>query len=500
MSRYLSRLGRFSFRHRRVVLAAWLLVLGAMVGLAGATGGKTSDTFTVPGTQSQQAVDLIHQRIPALAGASTQIIVATSPGAKVTDRAVTNGIDATVTRLEKVPQVAAVTNPFQTKTISPNGRAAIITVQYNAQAAGVKTSTLNALTAATGSARATGAEVQYSGVVYPGSTITASETPEAVGILIGFVILLITFGSLVAAGLPLLTAIIGVGIGLTGITALAKVVTVSSASTALALMLGLSCGIDYALFIASRHRANMLRGMSVEDSVALAVGTAGSSVVFAALTVMVALCGLTVVGIPFLSVMGLAAAGTVAIALLIAITLLPALFGFAGIAGALTKYNQFSGPLLAALLVFPTLGMAAAPVNSWAARRAALPAWLRDRRRTEYRRDRRAFAAGMATGGAIAVVGVAIAAAALLFTGHQVQTPNLVGPVQGSSAPAAPATPSRSPSSSPSASTSPTSSPSATPTPTPTSSSPSPSTSPSPSSSPSPTASPTPTATSTATP
>jgi cellulose synthase/poly-beta-1,6-N-acetylglucosamine synthase-like glycosyltransferase len=147
-----------------------------------------------------------------------------------------------------------------------------------------------------------------------------------------------------------------------------------------------------------------------------------------------------------------------------------ALFGFAGIAGALTKTNQLSGPLLAALLLFPTLGMAAAPVNSWAARRAALPAWLRERRTTEYRRDRRAFAAGMATGGVIAVVGVAIAAIALLFTGHHaVQTPNLVGPAQGSSS--APATPSRSPSATPSASATPTSSPTLTPSSSPTSSS-----------------------------
>jgi cellulose synthase/poly-beta-1,6-N-acetylglucosamine synthase-like glycosyltransferase len=135
-----------------------------------------------------------------------------------------------------------------------------------------------------------------------------------------------------------------------------------------------------------------------------------------------------------------------------------ALFGFIGIGAALTKTNQLSGPLLAGLLLFPTLGLAAAPVNSWAARRAALPAWLRDRRTTEYRRDRRAFAAGVATGGAVAVLGVAIAALALLFTGHPpAQTPNLVGPARGSSAPA-------SPSRSPSATTTPT------PTPTPTTS------------------------------
>jgi cellulose synthase/poly-beta-1,6-N-acetylglucosamine synthase-like glycosyltransferase len=173
-----------------------------------------------------------------------------------------------------------------------------------------------------------------------------------------------------------------------------------------------------------------------------------------------------------------------------------AVFGFAAIAGALSRYDQLGGPLLAGLLLFPTLGLAAAPVNSWAARRAALPAWLRDRRRTEYRRDRRAFAAGVATGGAIAVLGVAIAAMALLFTGHQpVQTPDLVGPAQGSHAPAPGTTPSGSPSGSPSATVSPASSPSATPTPTPTAT-----TSPSPTSSPSPSATASPTATATSTP
>jgi len=138
-----------------------------------------------------------------------------------------------------------------------------------------------------------------------------------------------------------------------------------------------------------------------------------------------------------------------------------ALFGFIGIGAALTRADQLSGPLLAGLLLFPTLGLAAAPVNSWAARQAALPSWLRDRRTTEYRRDRRTFAVGVATGGAVAVLGVAIAALALLFTGQPpAQTPNLVGSAQGSSAPA---TPSRSPSSTPSSTTTPTTSPSASP-------------------------------------
>ena len=178
-----------------------------------------------------------------------------------------------------------------------------------------------------------------------------------------------------------------------------------------------------------------------------------------------------------------------------------ALLGFAGIAGSLTKLNQFSGPLLAGMLLFPTLGLAAAPVNSWAARRAALPAWLRDRRTTEYRRDRRAFAAGVATGGAVAVLGVAIAALALLFTGRPpAHTPNLVGPARGSSAPAAPShspspstspTPSSPTSSSPGTTSTPTASPSTSPTTSPTAS---PSTTPS--ASPSTSATPIPAATS----
>jgi cellulose synthase/poly-beta-1,6-N-acetylglucosamine synthase-like glycosyltransferase len=170
-----------------------------------------------------------------------------------------------------------------------------------------------------------------------------------------------------------------------------------------------------------------------------------------------------------------------------------ALLGFIAMGAALTKTNQLSGPLLAGLLLFPTLGLAAAPVNSWAARRAALPAWLRERRTTEYRRDRRSFAVGVATGGAVAVVGVVVAALALLFTGHPVQPPDLVGPAQGTSAPASP---SRSPSTSPSATTTPTTSPSASPT----TSSPTPSSSPSSSVTPSASATPTTTTTTTPTP
>src|SRR5690606_5367066 len=153
---------------------------------------------------------------------------------------------------------------------------------------------------------------------------------EVIGLGVAVVVLLITFGSLLAAGMPLLTALIGVGVGAAGVLSLSAVTEISSATLTLGLMLGLAVGIDYALFLLSRHRQQLADGLDPLTSAGRAVGTAGSAVVFAGGTVVIALAGLTVVGVPFLSIMGLAAAATVALAVLVAITLLPALMGFAG--------------------------------------------------------------------------------------------------------------------------------------------------------------------------
>ncbi|AKU14695.1 MMPL family transporter [Luteipulveratus mongoliensis] len=330
MSTYLYRLANWSVVHRRIVLAVWLLLAVGAVVLAQASGGKTNDNFTIPGTESQQAVSVLEKKLPAANAGQTQLVFATHGDAKITDPANQKAIAATTTRLKAIPGVAAVVDPFQSKTISPKQQVAIGTVQYKNEALDVTDGTLDAVKKAVEPAQNSGVQVDYSGTAYPGWKQEISETPEMIGIAVAFVILLITFGAFVAAGLPILNAIIGVVITLMGITALAAVLDIASASTTVAMMLGLSCGIDYALFILSRHRNNLLTGMDVRESVALAVGTAGSSVVFAGLTVIIALCGLSVAGIPFLTVMGLAAAGAVLIALLVALTLLPALLGFAG--------------------------------------------------------------------------------------------------------------------------------------------------------------------------
>ncbi|MEY9846449.1 MMPL family transporter [Streptacidiphilus sp. MAP5-3] len=330
MSTYLFQLARWAFRRRRIVLCFWLVVAVVAIVLATASGGKTNDTFTIPGTESQRTTDLLKHTLPALAGGQTQVVFAAPAGQAVTNPGPRAGVEASLARIRGVPQVATVSDPYAAHGVSPDQKAALVSVQWNGQPGDVKDASLNDLKAAVAPAQQAGVQVEYSGSVYPGWRLVPSELPELIGLIIAFFILLVTFGALVAAGMPILTAVLGVVVSLMGITALASVINIASASTTVAIMLGLSCGVDYGLFILFRHRNQVLQGMDTEQSVGLAVGTAGGSVVFAALTVIIALCGMSVVGIPFLTVMGLAAAAAVAVALLIALTLLPALLGFAG--------------------------------------------------------------------------------------------------------------------------------------------------------------------------
>jgi RND superfamily putative drug exporter len=330
MSHFLYELARFAFRRRRLVLGVWLAAAIAAVAIAVASGGHTNDTFTIPGTESQNAAAVLDAKLPAFSGGQTTIVFAASSGERLTSPAAEAKVDSAMAGLRSIPQVSSVITPYQGHLVSPSGTIALGQVQWSAQPTSVTSASLDAVKAAMRPLQASGIRVEYNGSVYPGWHVTLSETPELIGLVIAFAILMVTFGAFAAAGMPILGAIIGVVTTLMGVTAVASVVTIASASTTVALMLGLSCGIDYGVFILSRHRANLLGGLTPEESVPLALGTAGSSVVFAALTVIIALCGLTVVGIPFLTVMGLAAAASVTVALLIALTLVPALLGFAG--------------------------------------------------------------------------------------------------------------------------------------------------------------------------
>ncbi|HZL02079.1 MAG TPA: MMPL family transporter [Cellulomonas sp.] len=345
MATVLYRLGRWSMRRRWVVLVSWLAVLGAVGGFAVAAGGgsELEEQFSIPGTESAQAKDVLTERFGAafanqaseLTGsdgvtpATARILLASPEGTVVMDPAVAQQAGAFLAQVGAVDGVTGVSDPFTALTIAPDGSALYADVQLAEPAADVPAATLDALESIVDDADAAGWRAALSGGPFLDELEIISGA-ESIGVVVALVVLVVTFGSLLAAGMPILTALIGVSIGAAGIIAVSSVVDVSSATLALALMLGLAVGIDYALFILSRYRTHLSEGLAPIDAVGRAVGTAGSAVVFAGVTVVIASAGLAVVGIPFLGIMGVAAAATIAVAVLIAITLLPALLGFAG--------------------------------------------------------------------------------------------------------------------------------------------------------------------------
>ena len=328
MAATLQRLGRISFRHRRRVLAIWLGLLVVLAIVGGAVSKPFSEEFKIPGTGSQQAIDLLKAKLPAASGAAGQVVFAAPSGSKVKDDAAS--IESAVAAAGKTPGVVSITNPLETPgAVSKDGRYALAQVQFEDERDMIKSSQRERLQETFAPVEKAGVDVEFGGAAGEEKG-GAGGASELIGIVVALIVLTITFGSLLTAGLPLVTAAIGVGTGILGITLFTAFTTLSSTTSALAAMLGLAVGIDYALFIVSRYRTGVVQGMDPEEAIGHAVGTSGSAVVFAGSTVAIALAALTVCGIPFLTAMGLAAAGTVVIAVLIALTLVPALLGFAG--------------------------------------------------------------------------------------------------------------------------------------------------------------------------
>ncbi|HEY0449689.1 MMPL family transporter [Actinophytocola sp.] len=330
MATFLYRLGRASFRRRWLVTGVWaalLIVLG--IGAVGLSGQLTN-AVTIPGTEAQRAIDHLKSTFPeaGIGGGTARVAIAAPEGQTFTDPANKAAVERVVAAIENAPEVARVTDPFKTRAVSPDGTVALVQVGYDQQAFALTDADRAGLEKAARSGESAGLTVELGGDATRAAPATGAT--EILGVLVAALVLVITFGSLLAAGLPLLTALVGVGVGMAGITTASGFLELNANTPVLALMIGLAVGIDYALFIVSRYRNELARGLDHERAAARAVGTAGSAVVFAGLTVIVALAGLTVVGIPFLGEMGVAAAITVAVAVLIAITLLPAVLGFAG--------------------------------------------------------------------------------------------------------------------------------------------------------------------------
>lgn len=334
MAKALQRLGLFAAKRRVAVIVAWLLILIG-VGTAAATlSGPTANSFTIPGTQSSDALQTVNEKFPQLAadGATVQVVMTAPAGESVTDPRAAAAITKAVDELKQIPDIATVTNPLdrQRPVVSQDRTVAVSTVTFNESQGNVEQASLDRVQQAAESARSAGLDVTIGGNAF--QTVPEILGPgEIVGVVIAFVVLMLTYGALAAAGANLLTALIGVGVGAAGITALTGVIDLQSTTPILAVMLGLAVGIDYALFIFARFRSELLDGRSVTESVGRATGTAGSAVVVAGLTVVIALAGLSIVGIPFLAEMGLAAVGTVVIAVLVALTLVPALLSKIGL-------------------------------------------------------------------------------------------------------------------------------------------------------------------------
>lgn len=326
MAILLSRLGRFAYRRAIPVLIAWLLLAAGTVVGGLALGGTMQDSFKIPGTESQQAIDRLEAVFPQTAGASAQLVIH-STQAPVRD--LEADIEHLAAELGDVDGVDNAVSPFSeyaTDALSADGMTAIVQLQFAGASEEVPDATLAEVQRLGDELASSTVQLEYGGQVFQGFHFGLTIV-EVLGVLFAALVLVVTFGSLLAAGLPLLSALLALGVSMGGILGLAAFTTLSTTTPMLALMIGLAVGIDYALFILSRHRTQLAQGTDPEESAATAVATAGGSVVFAGVTVMIALAGLLIVGIPFLGMMGVTAAFAVLMAMLAAVTLLPAIMG-----------------------------------------------------------------------------------------------------------------------------------------------------------------------------
>ena len=330
MAHLLHRLGAFAVRRRRTVLVGWLLAFTLLGGLALGFKGTFSSEFTIPGTESQRAAELIAKRIPgANADAATGKVVFAAPAGQSLQTADRKAaVQQSVAALGKVAKVGSVTDPFAARTISKDGRIAYTDLTFTVAPRAVTATQTDAIEAATKAAKQAGIQVEYGGVAAP----VESEKPigEVLGVVVALLVLTVTFGSLLAAGLPLLTGVLGVAFGALGIMLASGFTNLTDTSITLAVMLGLAVGIDYTLFILSRHRTQVKDGMAIDASIAKAVGTAGSAVVFAGATVVIALVALAVTGCRSSPRWASPPPRTVAVAVLLSLTFVPALLAVAG--------------------------------------------------------------------------------------------------------------------------------------------------------------------------
>jgi putative drug exporter of the RND superfamily len=324
------RLTRWTIDHRRLVVVLWIALLAGIFGTSTIVGSRASNNFSLPNTGSQQASDLLKQRYPAQAGDSDQIVLQARHG-KLADAAVRAAVQPMLARVAKLPQVVSVTSPYSSGTISRDGTIGFATITFAQDARNVPKAAVERVIKTAEGIRSASLQVQLGGQAIEQAQSGSIGPVTLVGLAAAVIILLISFGSFYAMGLPIVTALFGLGTGLGLIAFGSRVMDMADFSSELALMIGLGVGIDYALFIVTRYRdAYRENGGSVAGAVETAMNTAGRAVVFAGATVVIALLGMFALGVSFLYGVAVAAAIAVLLVLAASITLLPALLTFFG--------------------------------------------------------------------------------------------------------------------------------------------------------------------------
>jgi RND superfamily putative drug exporter len=321
-------LGTWAARHRRWVISGWLIALVAVAIGSHALGGVYSDTLTIPGSSAQQGLNLLRAHDKTAGGQTGQVVFVDHGGSVTSQR---TAIEQTRSNLEALPHVLAVSDPLGQGTVSKDGGTAYATVNFDTNPQSLGDAYISQVDKAVAPARQAGVKVSYGGQLGQAAAPKANDAAsEVIGIAVALLVLLAGFGSVIGGILPLLSAIIGVftGLGLLGMVAAA--ISFGTSSPTLATMMGLGVGIDYALFLTTRHRQRLIEGDDVISAVRTTMAGSGRSIVIAATTVVIAMCGLYASGITFIGKLGLAAAITVAVAALSALTLVPALLALAG--------------------------------------------------------------------------------------------------------------------------------------------------------------------------
>lgn len=319
----LHKLGGSAYRHPWRIITGWAIVLALLGTGALAFYKAPSSTISIPGTPAQAAIDQIGELFPGNGGGVGRVVFHATPGTTLTDQR--RPIEALVAKLSKIDGVTRAVSPFADPSfVSSDGTIAYAQVSLEKTRNETSPDTFAAIRSAVAGARMTDLEIELGGDVVEQAVPEVIGPGEVGGVLVALLVLVVTLGALAAAGMPIVSAFVGVAVSMAGLFALSRVVDANSTTPVLAVMLGLAVGIDYALFIINKYQGYVRQGLDREQAAARALGTAGNAVVFAAFTVIIALAALSVVRIPFMTTMGLTGAASIAVAALVALTLTPA--------------------------------------------------------------------------------------------------------------------------------------------------------------------------------